>query len=539
MIKLYLGMVMKTNFIGRCPIQVKGRTFVKKDFKSKTITYSVDVCDLKNYLNDGGVVYFVVGMSGTNGEKCQIYFNSLLPFDINRIFQKLKDNQKTYGIHLKKFPYECNQIEEIFNDFLFHSKHQREKPFLGNLHLIQSTEKVNYTIWVKSLSEILDGKPTYIYEQLPYNMFIPVGKIILEEIDITNAPFDVMIDDMIYFQSAGVSFTKGQIVNGIVLNEGLMIKLNKKNDTATIQSTKQCTVSQYIKNLEFLIALSTGRTLKVGTFAIGTNPQLKDDLSLLKRELDIYKKIEYLFERLNIKKKMKVREFSDSMLKKLVFLFRVIVEEQTVEDRNSESAMGTFEIGSLKLFLLRIRIDENNVTYKNPFEMNNANCEMSISEDGDRFQSSLFVKFSEKDFLKYDNLDYIAMAKAIVSIKYSDLYGEAINNFILNLLSAYDKRKDMDMLECVIEIATWLHKNSNNEISFINKMQAIYRKRILTESERENIIEIQNGKSDELEVIICCSILLKEKVRYDYCLKKLSKNRRKNFLKWPISHLMK
>ena len=105
--------------------------------------------------------------------------------------------------------------------------------------------------------------------------------------------------------------------------------------------------------------------------------------------------------------------------------------------------MGTFEIGSLKLFLLRIRIDENNVTYKNPFEMNNANCEMSISEDGDRFQSSLFVKFSEKDFLKYDNLDYIAMAKAIVSIKYSDLYSEAINNFILNLLSAYDKRKDI------------------------------------------------------------------------------------------------
>ena len=106
----------KANFIGKCPIQVKGKTFAKKDFKSKTVAYSVDAYDLKNYLIDGGVIYFVVGISRTNLEKYQIYFNSLLPFDIHRIFQK-KVGQKTYSIHLEKFPQECKQIEEIFQDF--------------------------------------------------------------------------------------------------------------------------------------------------------------------------------------------------------------------------------------------------------------------------------------------------------------------------------------------------------------------------------------------------------------------------------------
>ena len=528
----------KANFIGKCPIQVKGKTFAKKDFKSKTVSYSVDAYDLKNYLTDGGVIYFVVGISGTNSEKYQIYFNSLLPFDIHRIFQK-KDGQKTYSIHLEKFPKECNQIEEIFQDFLFHSRQQTGKPFLGNLNLMQSTEKATYSILTKSIPEIFDGKPKYIYKNLPHDVLVPVEKITLEKINVANASFDVMIDDKVYFRNVEISLTKGNIVSGVVLNEGLRIKVNKKNDTATVKSTKKCTIPQYLKNLEFLIALSTGRTLKIGTFAIGTNPKMKDDLSRLKSELNIYQKIECLFERLNINKKLKVEEISDSMFKKIDFLFRAVIEEQTFEVKNAESAMGTFAVGSLKLFMLRIRNDEDKIVYKNPFEMNNAKCEMSMGEGCDRFKSSLFVKFIEKDFLKYDNLDYVAMTEAVISVQYSDLYGEAVNSFILNLLSAYDKEKNMDMLDCAISVATWLYKNSNSEVNLINKMQSIYRKRILTESERESMIEIQDSKSDEPEIVICCSILLGEKDRYDYCLKKLSKVRRKNFLKYPISHLMK
>ncbi len=279
----------KANFIGKCPIQVKGKTFAKKDFKSKTISYSVDAYDLKNYLTDGGVIYFVVGISGTNSEKYQIYFNSLLPFDIHRILQK-KDGQKTYSIHLEKFPKECNQIEEIFQDFLFHRVHHIGKTFFGNVHLIHSDSGATYTIWSKSLSEILDGTPKYIYKNLPHNLFIPVEKIIPEKINIANAPVDVAIDGKVYFHGAEVSLMKKNILGGIVLNKGLSIKVNKKGDNATIKTTKKCTISQYIKNVEFLIALSEGHTLSVGNFAVGTNPQMKDDVSLLERELKIYKK---------------------------------------------------------------------------------------------------------------------------------------------------------------------------------------------------------------------------------------------------------
>ena len=528
----------KSDFTGRCPIQVKGKTFNAKDFKKSSITYPVAVDDLKNYLKDGGVIYFVVVINQTDNNY-QIYYSSLLPFDIQRIISRLRDEQKICNVRLEKFPQANESIEEIFQDFLFHRVHHIGKNFLGNVHLIHFDSGATYTIWSKSLSEILDGTPKYIYKNLPHNLFIPVEKIVPEKINIANAPVDVAIDGKVYFHGAEVSLMKKNILDGIVLNKGLSIKVNKKGDNATVKTTKKCTIPQYIKNVEFLIALSKGHTLSVGNFAVGTNPQMKDDVSLLERELKIYKNIERLFERLNVKKNLKVMEISDSMFKKIDFLFRAVIEEQTFEDENAEPAFGSFDIGSLKLFMLRAKNESGKIAYKNPFEDNNSKCEMSLCEDYDRFPSSLFVMLSEKDFLKYDNLNYAIIAESIISVEYSDLYGDAVTNFLLNLLSAYDKRKDAEMLNCAIEVASWLDKNADNAVSFINKMQSICRKRNLTESELASLIEIQNKKSDESEIAICCSILLGEKSRYEYELKNLSKKRRQEFLKYPIGNLMK
>ena len=113
-----------------------------------------------------------------------------------------------------------------------------------------------------------------------------------------------------------------------------------------------------------------------------------------------------MFERLNVKKNLKDMEISDSMFQKIDFLFRTVIEEQTFEEENAEPAFGSFDIGSLKLFMLRVKNESGRILYKNPFEDNNSKCEMSLGEDCDRFSSSLFVMLMEKDFLKYDNLNY-------------------------------------------------------------------------------------------------------------------------------------
>lgn len=532
----------KSDLIGRCDIQVKGKTIKSKHFKA-TITYPVEVDDLQNFLNNGGAIYFVVGIKPDNGEY-QIYYNALLPVDLQNIIHQIKNNkkirQKTKNIELEQLPKNPKHIEKIFSNFLFHRKHQFSNPLIPNPKTINSTEEITYRFWIDSISDIYN-KPTYVYQVLPNNIYIPIGKMIAKEIDIEDAPLDISIDGKTYFHNATISFTKGNRIHNIHINVGLSIKSDEKN-LANVKITQKCTISQYIKNLEFILALIKGKTLKIGNLAIGNNPKFSHNVSDVENELDFYRKIEKLLKRLNIKKEIKVRELTDAMFPRLAFLHDAIIEKKTFKENDTASAITPVDIGAIKCFILRVKKNENEVEYINPFENYNLKFEIDMFNNetklnDERFSASLFVTFNESDFLKYDNINYDTMFKDIISTEYSDSYGQAINYFILNLLCAYDKKKDEEMLDCAIKTASWLYEKDNTDVNFLNKMQALYRRQSLSEEEIEKILQIKEATNNN-EIIIGCSILLGEKHTYNHYMKKLSQERKEEFLIYPISHLL-
>jgi hypothetical protein len=59
------GSNSKDELIGRVPVQVKGK---KKAVSQKTtnMSYRIDVSSLKKYLQDGGVIYFVVAFAANH-----------------------------------------------------------------------------------------------------------------------------------------------------------------------------------------------------------------------------------------------------------------------------------------------------------------------------------------------------------------------------------------------------------------------------------------------------------------------------------------
>lgn len=531
----------KSDWIGRCDVQVKGKTIESKKFKGN-ITYPAEVDDLKNYFKNGGVIYFVVGIDKKNTNQHQIYYCSLLPFELKQILTQLKPNQKTISIELEKFPTNPEQIKQIFTDFLFHRRQQFNSINIADYKSSDTSDAVvTYKIWTNSISDMYE-KPTYIYQILPNNMSIPFDKMILEELSVENAPLDISIDGKVYFQNATISFTKGNRIHHIHINAGLSIRLDERN-LANVKITQKCTISQYIRNLEFMLALIKGKTLKIGNLAIGNNPQFNYNVSDVEKELDFYRKIEKLLKRLNIKKEIKVRELTDAMFPRLAFLYDAIIEKKTFKENDTASAITPVDIGAIKCFILRVKKNENEVEYINPFEKYNLKFEMDMFNNetkinNERFPASLFVTFNESDFLKYDNINYDTMFKDIISTEYSNSYGQAINYFILNLLCAYDKKKDEEMLNCAIKTASWLYEKDPSEINFLNKMQALYRRRPLSEEEIEKILQIREA-TDNNEIIIGCSILLDEKHTYDYYMKKLSQERKEEFLIYPISHLLK
>ncbi|HEY8892895.1 MAG TPA: hypothetical protein VIM70_21940 [Clostridium sp.] len=82
----------KSNLKGKIPVQVKGTAV--KEFSDDTISFSFNISDLKNFLTDGGVLFFVVQLIGVNNVK--IYYTTLLPIDINRLLKKAKKIETAY-----------------------------------------------------------------------------------------------------------------------------------------------------------------------------------------------------------------------------------------------------------------------------------------------------------------------------------------------------------------------------------------------------------------------------------------------------------
>jgi len=65
-------------------------------FSKSEISHPVNIDDMNNYLNDGGVIYFVVYIS-TDGVNKKIYYQTLTPVKLKSYISEIKktDNKKT------------------------------------------------------------------------------------------------------------------------------------------------------------------------------------------------------------------------------------------------------------------------------------------------------------------------------------------------------------------------------------------------------------------------------------------------------------
>lgn len=76
---------------GRAPVQVKGRKVVAAELLSERISYPVDLPDLRTFRREGGAIFFVVLIDKKNPDHKRIYYNPLLPYDLNEIINGKED----------------------------------------------------------------------------------------------------------------------------------------------------------------------------------------------------------------------------------------------------------------------------------------------------------------------------------------------------------------------------------------------------------------------------------------------------------------
>lgn len=102
----------KEDYRATVPVQVKGKKM--NDHSAEKIQYRVSVVDLKNYKIIGGTMFFVVYISSSGETK--IYYNSLLPFELNKILKNIGD-RKSVSIEFTAFPTDKTEITNLVMNF--------------------------------------------------------------------------------------------------------------------------------------------------------------------------------------------------------------------------------------------------------------------------------------------------------------------------------------------------------------------------------------------------------------------------------------
>lgn len=114
----------KRDFYARVPVQVKGKSCKKANNNDK-ITYQVYTSDLRNYLQDGGVIYFVINVfNNCEKQKTVIFYAPLLPFDLKILLKNNAKKQKI-SISLLRFPDDIDNMTHIIMNFADNMLKQR------------------------------------------------------------------------------------------------------------------------------------------------------------------------------------------------------------------------------------------------------------------------------------------------------------------------------------------------------------------------------------------------------------------------------
>ena len=542
----------KADLILKVPVQVKCR--IESNLKKQSITYPVELSDLRNYLNAGGTTFLVVYVD-EDGEKSQIYYNTLLPFELKRLVSK-HGEQKTKNIELKALPKKRTDIADVF---IFAARHMiKQRPAIScdpiSMEDLIKMGRIpeltfSYTRVPNNDSDPFDymfNHGTYIYAKLPWGLELPVEHVTHIDSVGTTIDMPVRANGRVFYSQYEVVQSK----NTVEYHFGNCTKLVTDRASGTRQFTfrEEGTLAQRITAADFILNAVEAGQFEAGTKVYPLNAIKPEELEAFniqerKSHLAWLKKVKTMLDRLGVVDDLdfdRLSEDDEVLIGKLVMsvLHGKIVEWPDTDEYFPEITLADL---SIKLCVLK---DEQHKGLCRIFGYSDAPVGFVMRDtSGQETDVSYHVFLKKESMLRCCNIDYATVVRQLKTIPVSSDYSGALVWLLLEMLCAYDESGNtrQDLLECATELAEWLRgedPHTPQDLLDLNYYQAIKRSRELNSHEIQGLFSIVESKPARKDVYVGAYLLLGDYASAQHHYNSMETDERNVFNSYPISHFL-
>lgn len=402
----------KENLIGTLKAQIKG-TEVDAFLKVERFRLTVD--ELKLYMQEGGLFFFVVEMLKSNVAGRQIFYKKLTPIAIKAMLAQ-NNGKQSIEFSLNPLPTDCRMVEDEMMNFINDARKQTsfvDKPGLSLDEVMNGTyrlkaEGVANTQGNPSLAMLLTSQPFTLYQETSFAS-IPVSDVelttrVTEQIDET-----VSISGVTYF----LGYSKIYNLKTITINIGDCFittspKKGYENSLATsveIRYPQKGSISEALRAIEFLVALKDSREITFGNQTVEL--QLDEIRSELFKNTDynyaIYRDIAALWRQMQIPGEFSFDDFDETGLQQYLNVVQHVYRKEPGIPMNPMKDTVTYfspvQAGPLVL-LVRFTHLHNNL-----YASEDAFAEPYLFQNDKRYPLLTAALAKSKDVL-FDNIHY-------------------------------------------------------------------------------------------------------------------------------------
>lgn len=538
----------KDRLKGRLPVQVKGTE--NSNFSKDEISFSASTSDLRNYLNDGGAIFFVVHI-GTGGLTNQIYYSGLTPIKLRILLNDAK-GQKNKSIKLKRFPTEPNKKEMICLNCW--EDCQRQASFANaTLYSVEELEQLgileSLSLSVTSVGGMnpqtaLLTNEVYLYANIKGGVIpqpieaIPQRLVIQEERDA-----HIMVGDRLFYTKVKVT-QDGKTVNTL-LGSSFSISIQPGKRGMKYNYKGSTKIRQLAVDLDFMLSLIAAGSFTFDGVAFPFDSQNADlsnfPIDDMKKRLDFLKRVVQLLDQFSCQKDIDLTTLQEKDWRNLDYLIRGLIDNEPVAGlKKNLPPVLSISVGDLKFIISLFQEGDTAGVYRiSDFFTTEMLC-VYDNLQGERLATSQYFNLRADDFLTADNVRYDVLLPSFQKTERNQETMTRANYLLLELLIAYDMRPDPKMLDTAKSFSEWIMTASEDEISYpirlLNDLQIRKRQRKLTAEEEKELYRLIESPDSEEATLVGAYLLLDQQTAADLHFEKLPVEAQEEFKKYPIYH---